>query len=148
MVLEDVLASRLRSAAEQIGSELSQTGERLSLATSVEEAVREADVAIDFVPDELESKLEIFSMMDRMAPPKTVFCTPTKLSIGDLASCTYRAAQCAALRLFEEEGAGTAVELVRAASTGEETVARLRTWLEALGFVVQTSVEAPLTDQR
>jgi len=30
-----------------------------------------------------------------MAPPKTVFATPTtNLSIADLASCTYRAAQC------------------------------------------------------
>src|ERR1700732_4364341 len=31
---------------------------RLSLALTVEDAVREADLAIDFVPDELESKLE------------------------------------------------------------------------------------------
>ena len=43
----------------------------------MEDAVREADVAVDFVPDELESKLEIFSMIDRMAPPKTLLCTPS-----------------------------------------------------------------------
>ncbi len=57
----------------------------------MEDAVREADLAIDFVPDELESKLEIFSMIDRMAPPQTILLTPTEaLSITDLASCTYR----------------------------------------------------------
>ena len=28
---------------------------------------------IDCVPDELESKLEIFCLLDRMAPPRTVF---------------------------------------------------------------------------
>ena len=40
------------------------------------------------MPDELESKLEIFSMIDRMAPPKTILCTPSEvLSITDLASC-------------------------------------------------------------
>jgi 3-hydroxybutyryl-CoA dehydrogenase len=72
----------------------------VSFAGTVEEAVREADLAIDCVPDELESKLEIFSLLDRMAPPKTVFATPTlNLSISDLASCTYRPRQCVALAM-------------------------------------------------
>ena len=31
------------------------------MVLSVEDAVREADLVVDFVPDELESKLEIFS---------------------------------------------------------------------------------------
>ncbi len=61
--------------------------------------MREADIAVDFVPDELESKLEIFSMIDRMAPPKTILCTPSvALSITDLASCVYRPDRCVAMR--------------------------------------------------
>src|SRR5260370_39404130 len=71
----------------------------MALASTVEDAVREADIAIDFVPDELESKLEIFSMIDRMAPPKTILCTPSyALSITDLASCVYRPDRCVAVR--------------------------------------------------
>jgi 3-hydroxybutyryl-CoA dehydrogenase len=50
----------------------------LRVATTVEDAVRDADLAIDFVPDELESKLEIFSLLDRMAPPRTILCTPNQ----------------------------------------------------------------------
>ena len=42
--------------------------------TTIEEAVREADLVIDCVPDELESKLEILWLLDRMAPPRTVLC--------------------------------------------------------------------------
>ena len=38
-------------------------------------------------------------MLDRMAPPRTLLCSPTEvLSITDLASCTYRPSLCAALR--------------------------------------------------
>ena len=45
------------------------------------------------------SKLEIFSLFDRMAPPRTILCTPTNaLSITDLASCTYRAERCVGVR--------------------------------------------------
>ncbi len=93
VVLEDVMPSRLRSAHHAIVSETPAGA--LHLASTVEDAVRDADLAIDFVPDELESKLEIFSMLDRMAPPRTILCTPTTaLSIADLASCTYRPHLC------------------------------------------------------
>lgn len=70
----------------------------VAFVSTIEDAVRDADLAIDCVPDELESKLEIFCLLDRMAPPRTVLATPTMhLSIGDLASCTYRADKCIAI---------------------------------------------------
>lgn len=122
VVLEDVMPSNLRRAEDEY-QELNGTG-HLSVALTVEEAVRNADIAIDFVPDELESKLEIFSLMDRMAPPRTIFCTPSEaLSITDLASCVYRPERCFALRgdlagdgavrvLYPEGCSGEALDLV------------------------------------
>jgi 3-hydroxybutyryl-CoA dehydrogenase len=102
VVLEDVMPAKLRRAQEEYAElEPAQAagGGRLRVALTVEDAVREADIAIDFVPDELESKLEIFCLVDRMAPPKTVLLTPSDaLSITDLASCTYRGERCFAVR--------------------------------------------------
>jgi 3-hydroxybutyryl-CoA dehydrogenase len=97
-VLEDVLPSNLRKAASTLDAlharELSSYP-TLKLVSSVEDASREADLILDSVPDELESKLEIFSLLDRMAPPRSILLTPTTaLSIADLASCTYRAERC------------------------------------------------------
>src|ERR1700722_18206901 len=100
VVLEDVMPANLRRAQEDF-AELRVRGVAgsLALASTVEDAVRTADIAVDFVPDELESKLEIFSMIDRMAPPKTILCTPSEvLNITDLASCVYRPELCVALR--------------------------------------------------
>ena len=101
VILEDVMPYSLRHAEEALREELGPAAMPLvSFARTVEEAVREADLAIDCVPDELESKLEIFSLLDRMAPPRTVFATPTtNLSIADLASCTYRPGQCIGLAI-------------------------------------------------
>jgi 3-hydroxybutyryl-CoA dehydrogenase len=99
VVLEDVMPERLRRAQDDYAALLSTGTGSLRLVTEVEDAVRTADAAIDFVPDELESKLEIFSLLDRMAPPKTILMTPTRvLSITDLASCTYRPGLCIGLR--------------------------------------------------
>lgn len=139
-VLEDVMPARLRQAREALtalsGRDVSS---RLRFALTVEEAVREADLAIDFVPDELESKLEIFSMIDRMAPPKTILCTPTRtLSIGDLAACTYRADRCLALQASGGELQSSRLVLVRGQRTSAGVLHSAQRWLAALG--IETTV--------
>ena len=97
--LEDVMPANLHHAQEYLRQQLGPSAmPSVRFVSTIEDAVREADLAIDCVPDELESKLEIFCLLDRMAPPRTVLLTPTKnLSIADLASCTYRAEQCVAI---------------------------------------------------
>ena len=94
MVLEDVMPSKLREVESSLPNDV-----RLEFASAVEDAVRDADYAIDFVPDELESKLELVCMIDRMAPPRTVLLiNTTALDVNDLASCTYRAERCVGVR--------------------------------------------------
>lgn len=138
-VLEDVMPARLRQAEAAL-TQLSNlsAAHRLSFALTVEDAVREADLAIDFVPDELESKLEIFSLIDRMAPPKTILCTPTRtLSISDLAACTYRPERCLALLATGAELSANHLSLVRGRSTTEASVSAVRHWLAALGIAIE-----------
>ncbi len=131
VVLEDVMPSRLRNAQQTLLTELDSG--RLRVASTVEDAVRDADLAIDFVPDELESKLEIFSMLDRMAPPRTILCTPTTaLSIADLASCTYRPQLCFAAR-FPRAGFA---ELVTTSRSSAEAARAVEHWLIAIGYSV------------
>jgi 3-hydroxybutyryl-CoA dehydrogenase len=100
VVLEDVMPDRLRQASADFSDlRLQSLPGRLQMATTIEDAVHAADLAIDFVPDELESKLEILSLLDRMAPPRTILCTPTDgISITDLASCVYRPDRCLGIR--------------------------------------------------
>ncbi len=132
-VLEDVLPSNLRRAQGVI--EQQAPSPRLRYASSIEEAVRDADLVIDTVPDELESKLEILSLLDRMAPPHTLFATPTAvLSIADLASCTYRAGQCFGLQFIAlppEQALEIALRYAPACEAA--TTVRLQSVLRRLG---------------
>lgn len=115
VVLEDVMPSNLRRAHDEYMEFLEENdGGTLSIALTVDDAVRNADIVVDFVPDELESKLEIFCLMDRMAPPHAILCTPTDtLSITDLASCTYRAELCVGLRTSFPELTMGSVSVIR-----------------------------------
>lgn len=137
--LEDVMPARLRQARQ----ELPESAGLLELVTTVEDAVRSADLVVDFVPDELESKLEILSMVDRMAPPRTILCTPTDtLSIADLASCVYRPERCFAVR----ELSGPEVCVVTHAAVSAAALAAVEGMLRRLGraVVFATDRAAPM----
>lgn len=126
------MPARLRDA----GSAFAELGRSVALVATVEDAVRDADVVVDFVPDELESKLEIWSLIDRMAPPKTVMCTPSEgLSLTDLASCTYRVDRCAMIRgNLADRGE---LLLISARDTSEATRATCEGLFGGLGRVVE-----------
>jgi 3-hydroxybutyryl-CoA dehydrogenase len=143
--LEDILPSNLRKA-EALGSVVLDSPHRqpVRFAASIEDAVRSADFVIDSVPDELESKLEIFSLLDRMSPPNAILVTPTRsLSIADLASCTYRADRCLAVEL--PEGAWPAKEKLRLIATSltssEVLEAVVHVWRTA-GFSVESALDS------
>src|SRR5262245_26210336 len=90
-ILEDILPGSLRRADREIRDSLEQSIDsgkvsrpqaeaalaRLEYAGSVEEAARQADLVIEAVPDEMESKLEIFVLLDKIAKPHTMLATTT-----------------------------------------------------------------------
>jgi 3-hydroxybutyryl-CoA dehydrogenase len=148
VLLEDVMPANLQHAQELLRQELSSAAMRqepnpaalpmVTFVSTIEDAVREADLAIDCVPDELESKLEILWLLDRMAPPRTVLATPTtRLSIADLAACTYRPDKCVAIAAEARDlaqSAGSQILLRSTSKTSAETVAMLTDFWQRLGF--------------
>ena len=145
VVLEDVMPANLRRAQEEyadLAAENAGARGRLAVAAMIEDAVREADVAVDFVPDELESKLEIFCLLDRMAPPRTILLTPSEAqNITDLASCTYRGERCFVVRGgLGAAGAGP-VRLLYPAGAAEAAMEAVNGFLRALGYEVRVEAD-------
>ncbi|MGA8198930.1 MAG: 3-hydroxyacyl-CoA dehydrogenase NAD-binding domain-containing protein, partial [Candidatus Sulfotelmatobacter sp.] len=82
-ILEDLLPGALRRAESEIRANLDKAVElgkvsspdadaafrRVEYAGSVEEAAREADLVIEAVPEEMESKIEIFTLLDKVCRP-------------------------------------------------------------------------------
>jgi 3-hydroxybutyryl-CoA dehydrogenase len=139
VLLEDVMPANLHHAREALRQELGPDAlPNVAFVSTIEDAVREADLAIDCVPDELESKLEILWLLDRMAPPRTVFATPTtRLSIADLANCTYRPDKCIAIAAEASSLAGnlaSAIFLRTTSRTSPETVSLVTDFWKQLGF--------------
>ena len=133
------MPTNLHHAQELLRQELGRASlPMVAFVSTIEESVRNADLVIDCVPDELESKLEILWLLDRMAPPRTVFATPTtRLSIADLANCTYRPEKCIAIAAEAAALAGDAggeILLRTTSRTAPETVALVERFWRRLGF--------------
>jgi len=122
-ILQDILPSRLRKAEAELREE-AEGDLRIEYASTVEEAARQADLVIEAVPDELESKLEIFTLLDKLCRPATILASNTStLSITEIASVTYRPQKCIVMKFRSPVHAMTRLELVRGRETDEATVA-------------------------
>ena len=137
-MLEDLLPAALRKAEDEIRTHLDKAVElkkvlpaearaalgRIEFAGSVEEAARKADLVIEAVPEEMESKIEIFTLLDKICPPSTILASNTSsLSVTEIASVTYRPRKCLGMHFFNPVHKMKLLEIVRALETDDETIA-------------------------
>ena len=156
-VLEDILPGTLRSAQADIRAllkdsvtrgEVTSTDadaalERITSASSIEDAVRQADFVIEAVPDEIESKLEIFSLLDRISRPNTILASSTfSLRITDITDVTHCAQRCVGMRFVLPVHAMHSLEVVRAVETDAPTLAAAVEVGQRLGKQVKIVVES------
>jgi len=157
-VLEDILPSSLRRAEDEIRTNLQKGVElgkveksdaaaalsRIHFAGSVEEAAREADLVIEAVPEEMESKIEIFTLLDKICRPGTILASNTSsLSVTEIASVTYRPHKCLGMHFFNPVHKMKLLEVVRALETDDETIAAVRDVGRRMGKEVVVIREAP-----
>ena len=157
-ILEDLLPNALRRAENEIRTNLDQAValgkvtapqalaafERLEYAGSVDEAAREADLVIEAVPEEMESKIEIFTLLDKICRPTTILASNTSsLSITEIASVTYRAKKCLGMHFFNPVHKMKLLEVVRALETDDDTLATAVEVARRMGKEVVVIKEAP-----
>jgi 3-hydroxybutyryl-CoA dehydrogenase len=157
-ILEDLLPAALRKAETEIRANLDKAVElgkvtandadsafnRLEYAGSVEEAAREADLVIEAVPEEMESKIEIFTLLDKICRPTTILASNTSsLSVTEIASVTYRASKCVGMHFFNPVHKMKLLEIVRALETDDATLATAVEVGKRMGKEVVVIKESP-----
>lgn len=109
----------------------------LQLTQSIESAIRQSDFLIDTLPDDLEVKLELFTLFDKFAKPNAIFITTGSLPIDDLAAITFCPDRCVAVRLTITPYATTPTfEFIPAQQTSSQTLAECTAlFLHTLSFL-------------
>ena len=156
-LLEDVSENRLQQAADWIANVNAEARSRLVLASKIEEAVREADLIVEAVADEMEMKIEMFTIFDKFAKPNAIFASTSRsVSIADLAEVTFCRERCIGMRFNSEKGSeggsedgrAIALALVTTLETSEETLARCQEFGRRMGREIIVVSEREVMESR
>jgi 3-hydroxybutyryl-CoA dehydrogenase len=157
-ILEDILPDALRKAESDSRIQLDKAIElgkvspedanaalaRLEYAGSVEAAARQADLVIEAVSERIESKIEIFTLLDKVCRPETILASNTSsLSITEIAGVTRRPSKCIGMHFFNPVPKMKLLEIVRSLETDEDTVAAAAEVGRRMGKEVVVIREAP-----
>jgi 3-hydroxybutyryl-CoA dehydrogenase len=95
----------------------------IATASSVEGAIRDADLIIEAVPEEMEMKMELFTIFDKFAKPHAIFASNTSsLSISDMSDLTVSRERCIGMHFFNPVPKMKLIELVKTPLTSQNTV--------------------------
>ena len=103
-------------------------------ATSDLHALKDVDLVIESVVEDLAVKKELFNELDRITADKTILATNTStLPVVGLAMQTGRPEQVCGIHFFNPAPVMALVELVRPLTASDATIAAARTFAEACG---------------
>jgi 3-hydroxyacyl-CoA dehydrogenase len=115
----------LRGAVERgklTQEQFDQAVSRLSFTTNIED-LRDADLIVEAVPENLELKKNVFSELDKTIKPQAVFASNTSgFAISDINKAVARKDRFIGMHFFSPAFVMKLVEIVIAPDTSEETV--------------------------
>jgi 3-hydroxybutyryl-CoA dehydrogenase len=148
VILFDIDSDRVKVALQQIertyakGLERQKVSEvsvnaarqRISTNSDLEEAIRNADLVIEAVPENMELKKNLFASFEAHGKPGVILASNTSsLSITEIASATQDPGNVVGMHFFNPVAVMPLVELVQGEYTRLETMAKVRAVAEKMG---------------
>ena len=143
-VNEEILSSALGTIAALLekaekkgkisGEDRTNILSRIHTTTKLDEAVANAGLVVEAVPELLDLKKETFKRLDKLSDGKTILATNTsQYSITEIASVVSDASRVIGMHFFHPAVVMKLIEIVRGLLTSEEVVMTLRDFSTKLG---------------
>src|SRR3954466_9249306 len=117
--------------------------DRLSFNTGLS-ALRDCDIIIEAVTEDLELKNRLWQELDTLCGPDTIFASnPSSLTIAAMAAATTRPDRFVGLHFFNPVPLMPLVEVVRTVTTSQETFDRAFEFARRLGKEPVSAVDSP-----
>jgi 3-hydroxybutyryl-CoA dehydrogenase len=95
---------------------------------------KDRDLIIEAIVEQIEPKKKLFAELDTVCPPATIFCSNTSsLTIVEMAAATRRPDRFAGMHFFNPPVIMKLVEIVKAITTSDQTVATLKDFVGKVG---------------
>jgi len=104
-------------------TELNEILSRIHTTLDLKEAVKEADLIIEAIPENIELKKATFNEVDQYAPTHAIIASNTSsISITEMASATKRPEKVCGMHFFNPPQLMKLVEIIRGVQTSDETI--------------------------
>ena len=127
-VLDNALTTILNNLDRQVKKEVideptkDEIIRRIHLTTSLEEAVEEAQLVIEAVPENADLKLDLFKQLDGMVASETILASNTSsISITAIAANTARPDRVIGMHFMNPVPVMKLIEIIRGLATSDET---------------------------
>ena len=112
--------------------------------TELSETVKEAQVVIECVPEEMDLKQEVFKELDKVCAPETILASNTSsLSITAIGSLTERQDRIIGMHFFNPVAVMRLIEVIRGTKTSDETYRSIINLAAKLGKETITVQDSP-----
>lgn len=124
--------------------EAEATLDRLSGTTSLEEAVNDADIVVEAVPEEMEIKHDTVTEVESHVDRETLIASNTSsLSLTEIASALDHPERAVGLHFFNPVHIMSLVEIVVAEQSSDETIARAHEFVEGIDKTPVEVMDSP-----
>jgi len=106
--------------------------------------LNDRDLVIEAIPEDMERKKKVFVEVDRICPRHTILCSNTScLSVTELARATSRPDRVIGTHFLSPVPPSKLLEIVRADTTSEETLATVKDFGRSLGKEILVAKDTP-----
>jgi enoyl-CoA hydratase/3-hydroxyacyl-CoA dehydrogenase len=125
--------SKMVEKGKIASSDMQSILSRITTTVSLKDAVADADLIIEAIPEDMRLKKDTFSELDRLADPRTIFASNTStLPITEIATATSREDRFIGIHFFNPPQLMQLVEVIPGAKTSKDTVSIALEYVKSL----------------
>ncbi|KAF0304072.1 Hydroxyacyl-coenzyme A dehydrogenase, mitochondrial [Amphibalanus amphitrite] len=142
--IKRVAKKMFKEDADAAGKFISESLARITMTTDTLEAVRDTDLVIEAIVENLGVKQKLFKAIDEVAPQKTIFTSNTSsIPITQIAEPTSRKDRFGGLHFFNPVPVMKLLEVISIQQTSEETFNRMLEFGAAMGKTTVRCKDTP-----
>jgi 3-hydroxybutyryl-CoA dehydrogenase len=119
--------------------EIQRQAKKIRIWTTIEGAVREADLVVEAIPEDLMLKRRIFKKIDLYAPPKAILATnSSSIPVSRIESATRRPERCLNLHFYSLDLGRNITDVMGGTKTTRQVLETGKEWVRSIGCVPLT----------
>jgi len=119
--------------------EIERQAKKIKISSTIEEAVRGADLVIEAIPENLKLKRRIFKAIDLCAPKKAILATnSSSIPVSRIENATRRPEKCLNLHFYSLDLGRNIADVMGGKKTTRQVLEAGKEWVRSIGCVPLT----------